>query len=412
MPASGLDQLNTEVMEYTGQPDFAEIRHRAGRRRTRRHARSVAVAALAVLLGTGLLWGVGPVGRGRDVVTPPSVVPSGQVPFSGGPLSWADAGDANHLYAVLWECPLCTARLIGSDDGGRTWTARQSPHADGGISLGIEVRGPLTLEAAGRLSVDGGRTWRDLVAAATPTARVPAGGWLECDDHGTRTGPVAILSAPGSTGCELRVVDPANRTVRPLAAPPPITAYGMAVVPAGTGLWVLGLDGGRRPAVSISRDGGGTWSTSSFGNPVPAEAAGTKQGSSYTAEVSTHDGRTAHVVVAYLDKSYGFRSTDGGHGWKPTNGGAALPGSTVPGITLPDGTHVLQVWGAGNRLVPLSGVDDAVTYVAVPRPGWPALDSGVSRVVGEGTAGMYLATDHRTLAYSTNGTDWHEVTPR
>jgi hypothetical protein len=129
-------------------------------------------------------------------------------------------------------------------------------------------------------------------------------------------------------------------------------------------------------------------------------------------EVSTHDGRIVHVIVAHLDQDYGFRSTDGGLTWKPTNGGAVLPASTAPDITLPDGAHVLQVWGTGNRFVPLTGVNGAATYVAVPRPGWPALTSGTSSVVVEGTSGLYLAHDSRTLAYSTNGIDWHEVTPQ
>jgi hypothetical protein len=223
---------------------------------------------------------------------------------------------------------------------------------------------------------------------------------------------VTLLSVPASKRCALRVVDPARRTAHPLASAPPVTAYGVAPVPAAAGLWVLGLDGNRRPAVSVSRDGGATWSTSSFGGPVPPDAAGTKQGNSYTVEVSTHDGRIAHVIVAYLDKAYGFRSTDSGHVWKPTNGGVPLPGTVLPGITLPDGTPVLQVWGTGNRFEPLSGVDDAATYVAVPRPGWPALNAGESSFVWAETSGLYLASDRRTLAYSTNGTDWHEVTPR
>ena len=92
MPASRLDQMNTEVMEYTGQPEFDEIRRRAGRRRTRRHTRSAVAVALAVAVGAGVTWGVGPAGRPRDVATPPSMVPSGLVPFPDGPQAALEAG--------------------------------------------------------------------------------------------------------------------------------------------------------------------------------------------------------------------------------------------------------------------------------------------------------------------------------
>jgi len=294
--------------------------------------------------------------------------------------------------------------------------------------LVIEVRGALTLEAArlgpdlvppagkpARLSTDGGHSWADLVFDPTPTSRVPAGGWLECDNNETQMDSVATLSNPSPKRCRLQVVDPANRTVRPLAFAPPITAYVVAPVPADAGLWVMGLDHSRRAAVSVSRDGGVTWSTSSFGGTLPLDAVGTKEGHSYTMQVSTHNGRIVHVIVAYLDKDCGFRSTDGGGTWKPTNGGAPLPeplDTAWPGITLPAGTHVLQRWAGGKHIQPLTGVNDAATYAVAPRPGWPALDAGVTGVVREGNAGVYLTNDYRTLSYSTNGTDWHEVTPQ
>jgi hypothetical protein len=411
MPAPYLDRLSAEVIDHTVQPEFTEIAWRVRRRRTRRYALSGAAIMVAVLVGAGVTWGVRPAGHAQQVTTPPSVEPSDRTPFAMGPVVRADAADATHLYAVLKDCASCPFRLVGSDNAGRTWTLRALPSAD----PDVEVHGPATLTAGIRkLSTDGGHLWTDFDADPTPATRVPPGGWLYCYSA-WQMGADAIVSAPAP--CEPRVVDPGAGTVRPLAGPLPITPYAVAPAPPAAGLWVLGLDAGRRAAVSVSRDGGATWSTSSFGDPVPAGAVNTKDdGNAYTVQVSTYDGTVAHVITGRPDQHHGYRSTDGGHSWSPTNGGAPLPDPLVdgePGLTLPDGTHVLQRWpqGGASYVQWLTGVDGAARYDPVPRPGWPVLSSGRYGYPVIGGTGLLLAYDNRTVAWSTDGTTWHQAVP-
>jgi hypothetical protein len=396
MPALKLEQLSNEVMELTSQPELAVIERRAGHRRARRWVTSAAWVVILPVVGV-LLWAVVPTGHPANVVATPPADPSG------GPVGWADAGDATHLYATLNKCPACDARLVGSDDGGRTWTVRQETLFPEVFDL--DVRGARTLLApevhekapvqghAARISTDGGRTWADLTTSGTPATKVPAGGWLRCSDAGVRPGTTSSLLG----ACTLQVLDPAGRTIRPLATPPPGIATGVAEAPAAAGLWVTGFDGSGVPSVSVSRDGGVTWSVHSFPPPV--------RSSSGEVRVSTPDGRAVCAMVGVAD---GYRSMDGGRTWQPIDVNDALSADgadLAPALMLPDGTHVRQRQTASGFHVLFSPVG-ARAYVEGSRPAWPGL------AVHMADDGSYTAHDSRALYRSTDGTNWTRITPQ
>jgi len=385
---SGWDRLVGEVGERVVQPELAVIERRVRRRRARR--RTAAATGAVVVAVAGGLW----------AGTPGADGPSGVAASpSGGPvLVWAAAGDADHLYGLLSEP--AGSRLVGSDDGGRTWTVRQAAWSGEGGRPRVAAAGTLLAPAVhekppvrgrpARLSTDGGRTWADLATATSPVARVPAAGWLACAGELT-----------GQDTCDPWVVDPGARRAGPLATPPDLTVRDVPELPPAAGLWVTGVDGSGRAAVGVSRDGGATWSTHGF--PVPEGRSGDLVHLPRV-RLSTRDGRTVDAVVGNGLSDYGFRSTDGGRTWHATNGGAPLPGALDvddPAVTLPDGTHVLQRRD-GDRIRPLFG-GGAAGYVADGDRQWPAT---AAHTAPDGTL---VSRDWDNLYLSTDGAAWFEV---
>lgn len=394
MPTSKLDQLCTEIMELTSQPDLAVIRRRARRHRVRRHAAAGVAAGVvgAIMLVGGAALSHGSASRPHpaDNLPTPGPTPSGLVLFPEGPIRWADVGDAQHVYAVLSECGDCAPRLVGSDDGGRTWTVRSDRWASGPI----EVRGPRTLVTTGSsmtISTDGGRTWSVAVADPTPVPSVPAGGWLMCTD------------LPGGH-CAPTVVDPAHGRLHPLATLPAVNAIDVPFAPDAAGLWIEGREPNGTPSVAVSHDRGVTWSVHAF-TGLPSGNGGMVNDN--RAHVVTRDQTTAYAVCGNGIETRGFRSTDGGVTWQPTNGGAQLPGPLAyiqPSTVLPDGTHVLQQQGDA-RIQPLFGRQGGDSYVAESRPGWPTVPLHLA------VDGSLVGADHRSLYLSTDGRTWTTATP-
>jgi hypothetical protein len=434
MYTSKLSRLGAEVIELTTQPELGVIKRRARHRRIRRQAFAGAGIVLAVSLTGIAAWQVLPLAPGSTSHPAGlSLRPSDQTPDAPGRLlAWAGAGDANHLYAELSPCegsspagiPACDVELIGSDDAGKHWDVRQD------IKTGMLVRGPTTLVAPAtgpkegsqpmRVSIDGGRSWQSVTTDNTPQAKVPAGGWLDCDSE---TDVTSIPLFPQQS-CFLRAVDPIAHTIRPLAPPPGITPAMAAPVPANAGLWVLGMDSDKNATASVSRDGGITWSTHHFGVP-PTDPSPTVDPSSTAAplipnpdphayngiQISTFDGRTVNAVLTFRPYAYGFRSTDGGRTWQPTDGGKPLPTMTPdynPAVTLPDGTHVLQDDRDDHPIVWFSQPPDARSYVqGNARAGWSSLSGGAMM----GADGHLVGRDAYHIWLSTNGTSWRKITP-
>jgi hypothetical protein len=409
-------------MELTRQPEFPVIQRRAARRRLRRRA-ALGTAVAGVLVVSAGLTAAWP--TGGQSASPGATPPGGQAPRD--PLHWADAADADHLYAVVADCTGCEARLVGSDDGGRTWTLRQAtayrkPAYTGYEFFDIEVRGPSTLEQTGRIpksgeppvtivSTDGGRNWAPVTVDSQPAARVPAGGWLES------------VSKDDNRAAELRVVDPATRRAYPLATPPPgMHIPDVVQTPDGSGLWVQGLDSTDKKAmVAVSRDHGVTWLTHTFdptdtafrastASPTPsASQAGDPPGLQLftTLDVVTRDGTTVYATFGQGRNHWSVRSPDGGLNWTVLNGGDPLPRLLVderPSFVLPDGTHVLQQQLENDQFRVYASAGGGSRYVAIEPAGWP------QAVVHPTIGGTYVAHNRQTIYRSADGQHWTQTT--
>jgi hypothetical protein len=354
----------------------AEATYAEGRRRWRRRRAVTAAAAtvLAAVTAGGIALATAPTASGP---ADPAAAPAGAV--SGGMVVWTGAADARHLYVGYaacpdGSCPKWIVRLVGSDDGGRTWTERA-----GRVSLvGLDVLGPRVLVQDGpapsgpSVSTDGGRTWRSVGFHEAP--RSPDGGML-----------LYCATTRHEAGCELTVLDPAAGTHALLARPPALalTVVG-PVYGLGGAAWMAGTDGGR-PAVAVSRDDGRTWSTHTFPEP-----AGCADHLCEPLEVATVDGRTVFVVITdSIDRRrVVYRSVADG-AWQRLAGADQVPYDGVGGpgsFVLADGTHVLQqtlsdrpsrdrvrFWaldGDTYRPIELDGLPDMVYPIRRTADGW------------------------------------------
>jgi hypothetical protein len=332
--------------------------------------------------------------------------PSPTIAVSGGPagpaegMPWSVAADRDHLY-VLWspfQCEHesksgCPGRLLGSDDGGKTWTERYQA-----AMLDITAPAPGVLRAhfdgdpdiyTTRFSTDGGRNWRLVqVTDAAPVAEVPQGGWAICTD----------VDGPRHR-CTLRAVDPGAGEAKPLANQPGLTIDQLLPTPVGAGLWVSGYGPDNRGGVAVSHDGGRTWRTHLFDEDDTGIDGD-------IVDVATVDGTTAYAVVATGSPRHMLvhRTTDGGQTWQ-----AADPGHTLPyqdhgqdAYLAADGTHVVRTV-SGNPAEWYAGQGGSYTAPA-PVTGLPAFDG--YRTIMPVAPGMYLTNDVEALYTSPDGLHW------
>ncbi len=248
-----------------------------GRRRRRRQIRVFAAQRAGVFVLVVLVIGSGWVLAGRHGAPSPNAsrqpkpVRTAVAPTLQNGIGWADAADADHLYATVQRCvnpEACDDRVLyGSDDAGRTWTKRGSavPRfltiAPGGALVawfgGLDAA---VAERDLRFSTDGGRSWAKITTVTQPVAAVPAGGYAMCPEvYG------------GSMTCTVYAVDLVGHRAAPLANQPPLGAglssdvLPMSIgAPGGSGaLWAIGTPRGKQQgiAVAVSRDAGRTWHT-------------------------------------------------------------------------------------------------------------------------------------------------------
>ncbi len=265
----------------------ADSVYAAGRRR--RRVTAMTRVAAAVVAGVLLA-------SGGYAIAQHQVRPAPALDLPGGPdtVIHTLAVDGNHLYATLRDCrtpdsdpsitptgepssgashgtlPLgCHDWLVGSDDGGRTWTERSaSPDLDvlstprRGKLVGSRVAADLRSNTE-KISTDGGRSWRPITRTDTPIAEPPANGW------------VTTLALQGSGGDKVLGVDPTTGRAAPLANQPPFGVVEVwsdpsrTLIVAASGISPTSADRGQ---FAISRDNGRTWST----RQVPQTAAGTR----------------------------------------------------------------------------------------------------------------------------------------
>jgi hypothetical protein len=371
-------------------PFVADELFAAGRRRHRRRRRiaaggatmAVVLATVAALSATGILraqprQGEPPAYRGASAVREE---PRPGVSGPGAIIQWAGAADAEHVYLAYLHCERSPCRkdsfdLVGSDDGGRSWSDR----AAGLPADDYQVVGAGTLLATNGstmeqlVSVDGGRTWSDL-AARSATSLVPDGGALICH------------SADELAPCQLYAVDPRAGWSAPLSAQPTLKLHeSSSILDVGDRLWVTGTDrASGRPAVAVSRDRGRTWSSHVF-----AELSACMAASCDAPALAMADGKTVYVTVPDPagQERIVYRSNDG-RSWP------RLDTSNVPygrgmgwSFVASDGSHVIcaigqrgrdvdecQFWagkgGAGYQRAELDGLPTAVDEVERTPDGW------------------------------------------
>jgi photosystem II stability/assembly factor-like uncharacterized protein len=321
---------------------FAEGRRRHRRRRRMVVGGAIAAAVLATvgtLTATSTLTALPrqeepPADRG------PSVVRQEPRPGVSGPgaiIQWAGAADAEHVYLAYIHCGGSPCRkdsfdLVGSDDGGHTWSDRTT-----GLAVtDWRVIGPGTLLATRRstmellTSVDGGRTWSELATRSSVKA-VPDGGELIC------------RFANGDSPCRLHAVDPRAGWLAPLSTQQPLRLDQFtSIVDVGGRLWLTGTNRATgRPAVAVSVDRGRTWSTHAFTEPQACSSA------CGAPSLATADGKTVYVMIgdtAMLQR-FVYRSNDG-QSWSRLDTGN-VPYGREPGwsFVASDGSHVICAIG-------------------------------------------------------------------
>jgi hypothetical protein len=287
---TGLREMFDEVAEAPAPPSRLvadEVYTTGRRRRTRNGILKGLAAAVALLAAVGVGGAIATPEGGESPAPGGSAVPE---PDVSGPAQWVAAADSAHLYITYLNCPdgTCpktTVRLLGSDDGGRTWQQRGAP---------IDVVNPIVVDERTlvapvsqsliKVSVDGGRTWSAATRASQDMAAVPEGGTLFCQ----------ALSDATDT-CRLIAVDPKSRTFASLATQPR-SALSVGPVESAAGhLWVAGTTTAKSclPAASVSTDGGRNWAT----HILPDPAGGGSQRCASVRITTTADGQVAYAVV-------------------------------------------------------------------------------------------------------------------
>lgn len=399
----------------------------AGRQRRRRRAvvANAAVAvALAMAAGTGIAAMVRsePTVRGESGTGGEKSLP-GVLPYPGGLVQMVRAADARHLYVLVstqsscakQPCDKSSMQLVGSDDGGRTWSDRGGPIRVIGFEvlkadrlLAVEPSGPSdTKEWELRTSTDGGRTWHT-TERAPAVAAVSSGSTALCWPE---SGGVA------GSPCIVHALDPTSRRIAPLTNQPPLTlSTELLIGESGGRLWASGVDQATgRPAVAVSRDAGRTWSTKVFVDAPACSSEGCQP-----PYLTTGDGPTAYAVVVRVRHRAVYRyvenaGRDGGD-WQRDTGVDKVPVDHLVGgaqsFVAADGTHVLS------QVVPYPDRDiegyrwwvarpNGGTYQPVELPGLPATVFPIRRTPD----GWFYAHSYPdgVLYGSTDGWRWSPV---
>jgi hypothetical protein len=362
------------------------------RRVSRRLTGIVAGAVAAVVAGSAalVLGGSGP----------------GDLPADGSALSWIFAVDADHLYAVRSRCEGCPEELLGSDDGGATWT-RRTDQTDHSFRLTVGPKGALLVEgirAAGAtppaqageisgtaISADGGRTWTSVVDDPEPWPSAPVG---------------AILTCGSGSDCPLGAIDPETGRRSPLPGQPPDSG-GRRTYPVRGAIWV-DTQAVSAWSTSVSRDGGRTWSTES----QPCQPAGC--GLDYRLTPGLDDATAFRVRLANPTGEVVFlRSVDAGRTWQrfAVTGGPATSsyGGQAAGIVAPDGSLIVAHFGGAGTdletwiLGPGDTAPRAVRLTGLPEHLSTTMASALS---GNADTGYLLKGPGYTVYRSLDGLTW------
>ena len=144
----------------------------------------------------------------------------------------------------------CRARLLGSDDAGRTWKVRSDAPGMDWIAAprhGVLVGGRDSdrFVPGQRVSADGGRTWRTVTLTGDTVPAVPAGAYVDRIPVGPEQKVVAV--------------DPRTGRATPLASQPGFSVICVEANPAHSLLVATGLADEKTTQsakLGVSRDGG------------------------------------------------------------------------------------------------------------------------------------------------------------
>jgi hypothetical protein len=375
------------------QPPMAGIAARARVLRRRRRAAWAGTAALAAALMSAVVL------LPRDT-PPPQVAASPSVSagavYTGGGITVnglpgqprdlpgkivdGEFIDADRGFLLTVDCAGgCTAWVNATTDGGRTWSTARAPGA-----FGTPPR-----DALPALVVTGSRV--ALVGADARASSPDGAAW------DTAAGPPASTGTalPGDArllllgGRVTALLHDGTTLVAPAAQPPLAVSWVSPVRAGDAAWWVAGTVDGR-PAVAVSRDGGASWTPTTF------PGGGTAAGVSFLGRdvyVALVDPRTTPAGLTGV-----AGSTDGGASFGPVR---PLAGVTIGGDLVPllDG-RLLIVDGHGHWMVStdrgagwrqVSGLHPT-DRLARTQTGW----------IAYGMSTIYTA-------YSVDGTTWQKI---
>jgi len=385
-------------------PDFASVRRRAGRLRNRRRAGGALAAAVLLASGTAGVMTLRPSGQTWEAAA------------GGRRVLEVGAADAEHLYAIVADCDDCPDELLASSDGGRTWVTRERPEGVRGQS-DLTVLGPRVLfesrvvgiraaregqketdqDSGRRVSVDGGRAWREVTVSDAPVASVaPDTRAIDCRVVG---GTAMFVEE-----CPVYAVDPASGRFAPLANQPPLAFAQVVDTPVEAGLWAAGADPATgKAAVAVSHDRGRNWDAFTFdAEPTAVERRKEPPATflSVRAEVATTDGNLAYATFIGPGPVVVYRSADGGRSWHLTHPSRPLaaPLAGPTSFVTADGAHVLPALnGSGFQYL---ASPDGRSYTRVDLAGLPAFGNSPRAVTKrfflfQGLDSVYTSTDGR-----------------
>lgn len=311
-----LAALRADLHETISPPDLGHVTGMARQRTTRRRMQIGAVAAVvAVSVAVPLLRSL------PDDRTPARPSLPASMTFQ------LDFADPDHGFALGSDCRQpdgpCTLALFATEDGGRSWERRPLPDGDKRYALG-----DVTVHDANTLSVnrvhldeqwhpinsdDGGRTWH---ATTTGPQAAPAPMPRDARVHSVCVGEDDTEPAGCRMGVGTVSSDP-GRTAPAPAQPSLIEPVIGRSATAGGHFWAAGVERTTgRWALSVSGDGGVTWSTTPVtipGEPSMLDPWAVVEGDGVL--YATLQGSIAKGPFGLLAV---FRSDDGGVTWTNT----------------------------------------------------------------------------------------------
>lgn len=401
------DHMFWVIGEAAGQaaamPEFEVVRRRASRMRLHRRMGVGAVGVLAALGAVALT-----VPQAGQINAETADQPIGKVER----VLWVGAADSRNLFATVMTCNNCQPELVASDNGGQSWVRRgtrtilpgsSSPVVTGKILIAAGASRNLGQAAATTpsISLDGGKTWRDLHISPGTADVVPPG---------SRAVDCAQVSSAITETCRVFAINPASGLAEPLATQPAISDAQVVNVPVSAGIWVQGFDPvTRRPQTAVSKDGGRTWAYGRFDSEPPANERGPdgRIVSTYRAWVVTNDGNRAYALFSGRQNlpPVVYRSDDGGRVWQRVSTADSIrqPLSGPAAMVTADGSHVVSVID-GQSTTYLSSVDGQ-TYARTELEGLAPSNLPPTAV----TSDFYLSWTQGRIMVSGDGRTWRVI---